>query len=229
MGKHFRQKQLFPPSPSSGSRRSPTTKSCELLLGLGVMRAKEKYKYRRFCTGPAGPEPNPVQEVYRPSIVMQVERKCHVLLAVLLLLLASADLCPDGQEVRRRERRTLLLDILLQVTPGGLLGPPRDLRWSPRGKPLYVPGLDGAQLVEVVPRDANKKSKFIQHFTVYGENDGLPLIQRYGPVKFSSECRTGFDRLYHNTRDCSRPAYYKRCARLLTRLAMSPLCTPSYT
>nr|XP_061832422.1 protein ALKAL-like [Nerophis lumbriciformis] len=144
---------------------------------------------------------------------MQVERKCHVFLAVLLLLLASADLCPDGHQVRRRERRTLLLDILLQVTPGGLLGPPRDLRWSPRGKPLYVPGLDGAQLLEVVPRDANKKSKFIQHFT--------------GPVKFSSECRTGFDRLYHNTRDCSRPAYYKRCARLLTRLAMSPLCTPS--
>uniref|UniRef100_A0A672YY90 ALK and LTK ligand 1 n=4 Tax=Percomorphaceae TaxID=1489872 RepID=A0A672YY90_9TELE len=57
------------------------------------------------------------------------------------------------------------------------------------------------------------KGKFIQHFT--------------GPVKFSSECRTHFHRLYHNTRDCSRPAYYKRCARLLTRLAMSPLCMQS--
>uniref|UniRef100_A0A8B9HWC3 ALK and LTK ligand 1 n=1 Tax=Astyanax mexicanus TaxID=7994 RepID=A0A8B9HWC3_ASTMX len=45
-----------------------------------------------------------------------------------------------------------------------------------------------------------------------------------GPVKFSSECRTHFHRIYHNTRDCTRPAYYKRCARLLTRLAMSPLC-----
>uniref|UniRef100_A0A8C4UJ26 ALK and LTK ligand 1 n=1 Tax=Falco tinnunculus TaxID=100819 RepID=A0A8C4UJ26_FALTI len=44
---------------------------------------------------------------------------------------------------------------------------------------------------------------------------------------FSSECSKHFHRLYHNTRDCSTPAYYKRCARLLTRLAMSPLCTQS--
>uniref|UniRef100_A0A8C6WSX1 ALK and LTK ligand 1 n=1 Tax=Neogobius melanostomus TaxID=47308 RepID=A0A8C6WSX1_9GOBI len=57
------------------------------------------------------------------------------------------------------------------------------------------------------------KGKFIQHFT--------------GPVKFSLECRTHFHRLYHNTRDCSTPAFYKRCARLLTRLAMSPLCMQS--
>uniref|UniRef100_A0A663E389 ALK and LTK ligand 1 n=2 Tax=Accipitrinae TaxID=8955 RepID=A0A663E389_AQUCH len=40
-------------------------------------------------------------------------------------------------------------------------------------------------------------------------------------------CSKHFHRLYHNTRDCSTPAYYKRCARLLTRLAMSPLCTQS--
>uniref|UniRef100_A0A8C7XFL9 ALK and LTK ligand 1 n=1 Tax=Oryzias sinensis TaxID=183150 RepID=A0A8C7XFL9_9TELE len=40
-------------------------------------------------------------------------------------------------------------------------------------------------------------------------------------------CKTHFHRLYHNTRDCSKPAYYKRCARLLTRLAMSPLCIQS--
>uniref|UniRef100_K7G8X3 ALK and LTK ligand 1 n=1 Tax=Pelodiscus sinensis TaxID=13735 RepID=K7G8X3_PELSI len=46
-----------------------------------------------------------------------------------------------------------------------------------------------------------------------------------GPVSFSAECSKHFHRLYHNTRDCSTPAYYKRCARLLTRLAMSPLCT----
>uniref|UniRef100_A0A4X2KAY8 ALK and LTK ligand 2 n=1 Tax=Vombatus ursinus TaxID=29139 RepID=A0A4X2KAY8_VOMUR len=38
-------------------------------------------------------------------------------------------------------------------------------------------------------------------------------------------CNKHFHRLYHNTRDCTIPAYYKRCARLLTRLAVSPLCT----
>ncbi|XP_042321218.1 ALK and LTK ligand 1 [Sceloporus undulatus] len=64
---------------------------------------------------------------------------------------------------------------------------------------------------EVFPRDSNLKDKFIKHFT--------------GRVTFSAECSKHFHRLYHNTRDCSTPAYYKRCARLLTRLAMSPLCT----
>uniref|UniRef100_A0A4W4GWC9 Uncharacterized protein n=1 Tax=Electrophorus electricus TaxID=8005 RepID=A0A4W4GWC9_ELEEL len=63
---------------------------------------------------------------------------------------------------------------------------------------------------EIIPRDVSIKDKFIKHFT--------------GPVKFSSECRLHFHRIYHNTRECGRPAYYKRCARLLTRLAMSPLC-----
>uniref|UniRef100_A0A663MQX4 ALK and LTK ligand 1 n=1 Tax=Athene cunicularia TaxID=194338 RepID=A0A663MQX4_ATHCN len=54
-----------------------------------------------------------------------------------------------------------------------------------------------------------------------------PADFQTGPVTFSSECSKHFHRLYHNTRDCSTPAYYKRCARLLTRLAMSPLCTQS--
>nr|XP_010300370.1 PREDICTED: protein FAM150A [Balearica regulorum gibbericeps] len=69
------------------------------------------------------------------------------------------------------------------------------------------------QIQEIFPRDSSLKDKFIKHFT--------------GPVTFSSECSKHFHRLYHNTRDCSTPAYYKRCARLLTRLAMSPLCTQS--
>ncbi|XP_077798858.1 ALK and LTK ligand 1 isoform X2 [Macaca mulatta] len=46
-----------------------------------------------------------------------------------------------------------------------------------------------------------------------------------GPVTFSPECSKHFHRLYYNTRECSTPAYYKRCARLLTRLAVSPLCS----
>uniref|UniRef100_A0A673VKV9 ALK and LTK ligand 1 n=1 Tax=Suricata suricatta TaxID=37032 RepID=A0A673VKV9_SURSU len=46
-----------------------------------------------------------------------------------------------------------------------------------------------------------------------------------GPITFSAECTRYFHRIYHNSRDCSTPAYYKRCARLLTRLAVSPLCS----
>uniref|UniRef100_A0A286XDR0 ALK and LTK ligand 1 n=1 Tax=Cavia porcellus TaxID=10141 RepID=A0A286XDR0_CAVPO len=64
---------------------------------------------------------------------------------------------------------------------------------------------------EIFPRDLNLKDKFIKHFT--------------GPVTFSAECSKHFHRVYHNTRDCSMPAYYKRCARLLKRLAVNSLCS----
>ncbi|XP_067839837.1 ALK and LTK ligand 2b [Heptranchias perlo] len=65
--------------------------------------------------------------------------------------------------------------------------------------------------VEIVPRDLRKmKDKFLKHLT--------------GPLYFSPRCNKHFHRVYHNTRDCTIPAYYKRCARLLTRLAVSPMC-----
>uniref|UniRef100_A0A8C5KRQ8 ALK and LTK ligand 2 n=2 Tax=Jaculus jaculus TaxID=51337 RepID=A0A8C5KRQ8_JACJA len=66
------------------------------------------------------------------------------------------------------------------------------------------------QRVEIVPRDLRMKDKFLKHLT--------------GPLYFSPKCSKHFHRLYHNTRDCTIPAYYKRCARLLTRLAISPMC-----
>uniref|UniRef100_A0A3P8SIN4 ALK and LTK ligand 1 n=1 Tax=Amphiprion percula TaxID=161767 RepID=A0A3P8SIN4_AMPPE len=54
------------------------------------------------------------------------------------------------------------------------------------------------------------KEKFIIHLT--------------GPLSFDPKCRKQFHRLYYNTRDCMVPAYFKRCARLLTQLAKSPRC-----
>lgn len=66
-------------------------------------------------------------------------------------------------------------------------------------------------VIEVFPRDLRQKEKFIKHLT--------------GPLYFNPKCRKHFFRLYHNTRDCTIPAYYKRCARLLTRLAGSQRCT----
>ncbi|XP_028996853.1 ALK and LTK ligand 2-like [Betta splendens] len=65
--------------------------------------------------------------------------------------------------------------------------------------------------VVIIPRDARKKEKFLKHIT--------------GPLYFSPKCRKDVYRLYHHTRDCTIPAYFKRCARLLTRLAGSPQCT----
>ncbi|XP_034292681.1 ALK and LTK ligand 2 isoform X1 [Pantherophis guttatus] len=67
------------------------------------------------------------------------------------------------------------------------------------------------QKVEIFPRDLRMKDKFLNHLT--------------GHLYFGPKCTKHFHRLYHHTRDCTIPAYYKRCARLLTRLAVSPMCT----
>uniref|UniRef100_A0A3B4TPJ2 ALK and LTK ligand 2a n=1 Tax=Seriola dumerili TaxID=41447 RepID=A0A3B4TPJ2_SERDU len=66
-------------------------------------------------------------------------------------------------------------------------------------------------LAEGHHRDPRHKDKFIRHLT--------------GPLYFNPKCRKHFNRLYHNTRDCTVPTFYKRCARLLTQLANSPRCT----
>ncbi|XP_023152677.1 ALK and LTK ligand 2-like [Amphiprion ocellaris] len=76
----------------------------------------------------------------------------------------------------------------------------RNLR-SDRGNPAVV----------VFPRDLRKKEKFLKHLT--------------GPLYFPAKCRKNVYRVYHHTRDCTIPAYFKRCARLLIRLAGSPQCT----
>ncbi|KAM3930823.1 ALK and LTK ligand 2 isoform 1-T2 [Leptodactylus fuscus] len=67
------------------------------------------------------------------------------------------------------------------------------------------------QRVEIVPRDLRMKEKFLKHLT--------------GRLSFKSPtCNKHFRRLYNSTRDCTIQANYKRCARLLTRLAVSPIC-----
>nr|XP_048276561.1 ALK and LTK ligand 1 [Myodes glareolus] len=113
-----------------------------------------------------------------------------------LLLLALA-LSPPATQGRPRGRRAVRL---AEFKPQPLL-PVTGTRQAPRA----------SRSAELFPRDLTLKDKFIKHFT--------------GPVTFSAECSKHFHRLYHNTRDCSMPAYYKRCARLLTRLAVSPLCS----
>ncbi|XP_070782530.1 aLK and LTK ligand 2a [Enoplosus armatus] len=86
---------------------------------------------------------------------------------------------------------------------GSSLVEPKDLRSLKTNR--------GEQVVVVFPRDLRKKEKFLKHIT--------------GPLYFSPKCRKHVYRLYHHTRDCTIPAYFKRCARLLTRLAGSPQCT----
>ncbi|KAM9308365.1 ALK and LTK ligand 1 [Gastrophryne carolinensis] len=68
------------------------------------------------------------------------------------------------------------------------------------------------QTTQFFSRDSTLKEKFINHFTA-------------GPILFSAECSKQFYRIYHNTKDCSTPADYKRCARLLTNLAKKRYCS----
>ncbi|XP_017387262.1 ALK and LTK ligand 1 [Cebus imitator] len=115
-----------------------------------------------------------------------------------------------------------LLLLALALSPQGAHGRPRGRRETrvadEEPKPLLSFSAAGGgrtpssfHRAEIFPRDSNLKDKFIKHFT--------------GSVTFSPECSKHFHRLYYNTRECSTPAYYKRCARLLTRLAVSPLCS----
>ncbi|XP_039110199.1 ALK and LTK ligand 1 [Hyaena hyaena] len=106
--------------------------------------------------------------------------------------------------------------LALALSPPGAQGRPRGRRGARatdlEAKPwLLLPAARATRSTEMFLRDSNLKDKLIKHFT--------------GPITFSAECSIHFHRLYHNTRDCSTPAYYKRCARLLTRLAVSPLCS----
>ncbi|XP_029705672.1 aLK and LTK ligand 2a [Takifugu rubripes] len=65
--------------------------------------------------------------------------------------------------------------------------------------------------VGLLPADLRKKDKFIQYLT--------------GPLYFGPKCRKHVYKVYHHNRDCTIPMYFKRCARLLKRLAVSPQCT----
>ncbi|XP_017322546.1 ALK and LTK ligand 1 isoform X2 [Ictalurus punctatus] len=106
--------------------------------------------------------------------------------------------CMDSREATHRDKQTLL-DLLLPVMRDGHREKLNTREKSAHSRPI-----------EIVLRDISIKDRFIKHFA--------------GPVKFPSQCGIHFHRIYHNTRECTRPEFYKRCARLLMRLAMSPLC-----
>ncbi|KAJ3599331.1 hypothetical protein NHX12_033294 [Muraenolepis orangiensis] len=92
---------------------------------------------------------------------MQVEKKCHILLTLVVLLITSGQ-CTDSRETRSKDRGTLL-DFILQVMgdgqqrdkhvsrrySGGLFPAPQDIKFSTsssfREKPLYVSRLDNSR------------------------------------------------------------------------------------
>ncbi|KAJ7988685.1 hypothetical protein DPEC_G00311800 [Dallia pectoralis] len=140
-------------------------------------------------------------------------------LTTLLVLLLTADVCEqNGVRVTtgasaeaHTDGRNLLELVMTKVR---LTQPPRqeEMRAKETKEKKEVERVHhGEHKIKVFPRDLKQRDKFIQHLT--------------GPLYFNPKCRKHFYRLYHNTRDCTSPAFYKRCARLLTRLAGSQRCT----
>lgn len=128
------------------------------------------------------------------------------LLSALLLLLLAACRCTAAALLRGSAARTEALAERLEL----------NARYRSRADTAAgLPGARGGGLrshqgSETNHRDPQQKEKFIIHLT--------------GPLTFDPKCRKQFYRLYHGTRDCTVPAYYRRCARLLTQLAKSPRC-----
>ncbi|XP_077409584.1 aLK and LTK ligand 2a [Vanacampus margaritifer] len=105
-------------------------------------------------------------------------------------------------EAPRSRRQGSAITATVSATPHGQLGDSRRLKTERRDRTLA-----GST------RDHRRKDKYLKHIT--------------GPLYFSPKCRKHVYHVYHQTRDCTIPAYFKRCARLLTRLAGSPMCTGS--
>ncbi|KAM4027736.1 ALK and LTK ligand 1 isoform 2-T2 [Anomaloglossus baeobatrachus] len=157
---------------------------------------------------------------------MQRARKWQAVLAISLLLVTST--VHGISEAQARERRTLL-DLIVQVIGDSSTsresGKVITRRYSEgtaysaehgghhrlSSRERTSPKTSSKRPSEIFSRDSTLKEKFINHFAA-------------GPVVVSAECSHQFYRLYHNMKDCSTPNMYKRCARLLSRLAKNPLC-----
>ncbi|XP_043843543.1 LOW QUALITY PROTEIN: ALK and LTK ligand 2 [Dromiciops gliroides] len=142
--------------------------------------------------------------------------RCPVVLGLVLLLLTVGP-CQGRTEPRELKDRQTLLNLIMEIIQElKKYHSGEDNRLQFFNKHDYTLGrrevtdygvYPDEQRVEIVPRDLRMKDKVLKHLT--GE---------------SPNAAKHFHRLYHNTRDCTIPAYYKRCARLLTRLAVSPVC-----
>lgn len=149
-----------------------------------------------------------------PSFSMSAVRP-PVFIGLLLLILTTGYCKPrDRDDASLLE---LLMDRVRQTqehhSEGNTQHPPQIIEHSLETKDVnkVTKSYQHERILEVFPRDLRQKEKFLKHLT--------------GPLYFSPKCSKLFYKLYHNTRDCTIPAYYKRCARLLTRLAGSQRCT----
>ncbi|XP_040286927.1 ALK and LTK ligand 2 [Bufo bufo] len=140
-------------------------------------------------------------------------------LLVVILLLISTGYCKgrtDSSNLTDKNLLNFIMKIIKDFKKYNIIEEnvgqyPLKQDYYPEDKEDIEYGAYQEQRVEIVPRDLRMKEKFLKHLT--------------GRLSFTSPtCNKHFRRLYNSTRDCTIPAHYKRCARLLTRLAVSPMC-----
>ncbi|XP_047701072.1 ALK and LTK ligand 2 isoform X1 [Prionailurus viverrinus] len=167
---------------------------------------------RRLSFPPPPPTPCPCSAriSLRPSERTMRGPGRPLLLGLLLVLGAAGPGVAAPREAADGQTLLRLIAEILQELRKGQAGEAKRLQLAGRREASDSALDPEEQRVEIVPRDLRMKDKFLKHLT--------------GPLYFSPKCSKHFHRLYHNTRDCTVPAYYKRCARLLTRLAVSPMC-----
>ncbi|XP_007904100.1 protein ALKAL-like isoform X2 [Callorhinchus milii] len=146
-------------------------------------------------------------------------RKWHTLLGIVFLLVTPGH-SESITEPRAKEKHSLVDLILAGVgdsTHGGknlvkrysnLFPLDKDYKHSSKETPALVSTLDKS--LEIAARDLSLKDKYILSFG--------------GVINFPPECSKYFFRIYNNTKDCTTPSFYRRCARLLKQLSLSPSC-----
>ncbi|XP_063296961.1 ALK and LTK ligand 2 [Pelobates fuscus] len=145
--------------------------------------------------------------------------RCSALLALVLSMLSSG-YCKERTDSSTLSDKNLLNFIMKIIKDlkkhnledeNGVQYVSKQEDYSSEAKEDLDYGLYHEQKVEIVPRDLRMKEKFLKHLT--------------GRLSFPSpNCNKLFRRLYNTTRDCTIPTHYKRCARLLSRLAVNPSC-----
>ncbi|XP_073689157.1 aLK and LTK ligand 2a [Garra rufa] len=138
---------------------------------------------------------------------MRALRAPVLVMGLVMLICTTAQSDASVNEVEKTFRR--IMDIMRLVGNSADDGSAQKKESAPKDT-HRLKTETGETILKIFPRDLKKKEKVIRILT--------------GPLYFSPKCRKHVYRLYHNTRDCTIPAYYKRCARLLTRLAGSPRC-----
>nr|E7F5F0.3 RecName: Full=ALK and LTK ligand 2a; AltName: Full=Augmentor alpha-1; Short=AUG-alpha-1; Flags: Precursor [Danio rerio] len=166
---------------------------------------------------------------------MRALRAPVLVMGLVLLICTAAQSDASANKVEKTLRR--IMEIMRQVENSADDESAQKTESAPEPKDTHhLKTASGETILEIFPRDLSRKEKFItiltgrrlsnplRHQSCVFETSDLVVFHPSGPLYFGPKCKKDVYRLYHNTRDCTIPAHYKRCARLLTRLAGTRKC-----